>query len=194
MEAVHNLYDFIINALGSIGVFAPILACFLIIIESMIPILPLFVFITINFMTFGHIVGFIISWLCTLLGCMISYYLSYKISKKKIEKLKRKQPKIDLLLNKMKHLSITQIAVVLAIPFTPAFAINIAAGIVRIPAKKYLLSLVVGKIFLVYFWGYIGTSLLESIQNPIIIIKVLIMMSLAFLLSKIVSYIFKIEV
>lgn len=191
LASVVNMW--INNTLNSLGNFAPFLACFLIIIESMIPILPLFVFITINFLAFGKVIGFIISWLCTIIGCMISYFLIKKVSEKKVKKICQKNPSINKIMTKIKKLKLTQIAVILAMPFTPAFAVNIAAGLVNYDVKKYIISLLIGKIFLVYFWGFVGTSLIESVQNPIIIIKILIMLLAAFIISKIVSKIFEIN-
>ena len=46
---IENISDLLETFLLSLGVFAPILACFLIVIESILPVLPLCVFITINF-------------------------------------------------------------------------------------------------------------------------------------------------
>ncbi len=181
------------NVLNSLGNFAPFLACFLIIIESMVPILPLFVFITVNFLAFGKVIGFVISWLCTIIGCIISYFLIKKVSEKKVKKICRKSPSINKIMIKIKKLKLTQIAVILAMPFTPAFAVNIAAGLVNYDLKKYIISLFIGKIFLVYFWGFVGTSLIESVQNPLIIIKILIMLLLAFIISKVVSKAFEIN-
>lgn len=181
------------NTLNSLGNFAPFLACFLIIIESMVPILPLFVFITVNFLAFGKVLGFIISWFCTIIGCIISYFLIKKVSEKKVKKICQKTPNINKIMIKIKKLKLTQIVVILAMPFTPAFAVNIAAGLVNYDLKKYIISLLIGKIFLVYFWGFVGTNLIESVQNPIIIIKILIMLLLAFIISKIVSKTFEIN-
>ena len=53
MEILNNLDVLIENLLNSLGAFGPILACFLIVIESIIPILPLGVFVTLNFLING---------------------------------------------------------------------------------------------------------------------------------------------
>ena len=66
------------STIDSLGVYGPLLGSLFIVLESIIPPLPLFVFITINFVAFGKIIGFIISWICTCIGCMISYYLVKK--------------------------------------------------------------------------------------------------------------------
>ena len=128
------------------------LASFLIILESVLPILPLFVFITINFISFGTFLGFIISWLCTVLGCIISYYLVKKFLRNFVVK---KIKNIDLLtrcMNYIENLSLTKITVILSIPFTPAFMMNIAAGLVNMNFKKFFIAILISKVFLVYFW------------------------------------------
>ena len=61
------------NVMNDLGAFAPVLACFLIIIESIFPILPLSLFIAINAYYMGYIPCFIISYVLTCVGCYISY-------------------------------------------------------------------------------------------------------------------------
>jgi membrane protein DedA with SNARE-associated domain len=53
--------------------------------------------------------------------------------------------------------------------------------------KKFLTALLIGKISLVYFWGFIGTSLIESFENPIIILKITLVILVAYIISKLVS-------
>ena len=65
--------------------------------------------------------------------------------------------------------------------------VNIAAGLSNMPIKKYMTSLIIGKIFLVIFWGFIGTSLLQSLTNPTALIKIIILVSIAYVISKIIS-------
>jgi len=79
------------------------------------------------------------------------------------------------------------------LPFTPAFLINIAAGVVRMGKRKFLIALLMGKIFMVTFWGCVGKSLLESITDIKTIIIVAILILLAYFLSKFVSKKMKIE-
>lgn len=67
------------DLMGSLGFISGFL---LIIFESMIPVLPLAVFIALNIMTFGSLFGFILSWVATVTGCMISFYLCRKLRNK----------------------------------------------------------------------------------------------------------------
>lgn len=59
--------------------------------------------------------------------------------------------------------------------------------------KKFICALMIGKVFLVYFCGYIGCSLIESFKHPIVLIKVGIMLGISYLAGRIVSKKFKIE-
>lgn len=194
MGALFNsFYNFIMDTIDAMGVYGPLLGCFFIVLESIIPPLPLFVFITINFIAFGHVLGFIISWVCTIIGCLISYFLVKKFLRNFVV---RKIKNIDLLtkcMNYIENLSLTKVTVILSIPFTPAFMMNIAAGLVGMDFKKFFISILISKIFLVYFWGFVGTSLVESFQNPTSLITVVLMMIIAYLLSLIIKKVFKIN-
>ena len=193
IELMNNLDKLINDFLLGMGLFGPILGCFLILIESIVPILPLFVFITINFLAFGNIFGFIISWIFTVLGCLLSFFIFRKKVKNwfdgKIEHNKQFK-KIMKLVNTLK---LEKLAVIIAVPFTPAFMINIAAGLSKISFKKFLISLLIGKAFLVLFWGFVGTSLIQSLTHPLAFLKVVILLLVAYVTSKIVSKKFNLE-
>ncbi len=192
-EIFSNFYDIIMSTIDTLGVYGPILGSILIIFESIIPPLPLFVFITINFLAFGKILGFIISWVCTVIGCILAYYLVKRFLRTFIiDKIKN----IDLLnrcLHYIENLSITKVTVILSIPFTPAFMMNIAAGISGMEFKKFFPAILISKIFLVFFWGVIGTSLVESFKNPASLISVVIMLILAYIFSYIINKFLKID-
>ena len=139
-EVFSNFYNLIMDTIDSMGVYGPILGSLFIVLESIIPPLPLFVFITINFIAFGNVIGFIISWICTIIGCLISYFLVKKFLRNFVVK---KIKNIDLLtkcMNYIENLSLTKITVILSIPFTPAFMMNIAAGLVNMNFKKFFIA------------------------------------------------------
>ena len=190
---IENLADYLETFLLSLGAFAPILACLLIIIESIVPVLPLCVFITINFYFFGKIVGFIISWIFTCIGCFLSYTLVRKGIKTIALDTAQKSGLLQKTTKLIKNMDMTNLILVIAIPFTPAFLINIAAGLAKMDKKKFIISILIGKIFMVYFWGFIGVSLIESLKNPLIIIKVVILLLFAYILSIIAKKILKIN-
>ena len=180
--------SFINEAIQSLGMWGPFVGCFCILIESMLPILPLFVFITINFLAFGNIWGFLISWFFTCLGCFISFCLfRRKVQSWLYSHLKKKGLISEETIKYITNIKFEELTTIIAIPFTPAFLINIAAGVSKMKVKKFLCSLMIGKIFLVYFWGFIGVSLVESIKNPIYLISVIVLLVIAYIFSYIVN-------
>lgn len=192
-ELFNSFYIFVMNTIDALGVYGPLLGCVFIILESILPPLPLFVFITLNFVAYGKLVGFIISWICTCIGCFLSYFLVKKFLRNWVLK---KIKNVDLLtkwMSYIENLSLSKVTVILAIPFTPAFMVNIAAGICNMDFKKFSIAILISKIFLVYFWGIVGTGLLESLHNPRSIITVIVMMVVAYLVSLIIKKVFKID-
>ena len=194
MEVIlSNIYNYIMALINGSTIYGPIIACILILLESILPVLPLFVFITILFIAYGYIWGFILSYILTCMGCLLSFFLFRKLLKNFFDKKIRKNQKINKLMLLIEKLDINNLTLLIAIPFTPAFLINITAGLSKIEFKKFLTSLLIGKISLVVFWGFIGTSLIESLKNPKIIIIIVIMLVISFTFSKIVTKRLKFE-
>ena len=183
MDMINNLVDTLTNMLQTGG---PIFGVLLILLESIIPALPLAVFIALNISAFGLVFGIILSWLATCLGCYLSFCFFSFISKK-ITKEFIKKKKLEKVINKMKNIEFANLVVIIALPFTPAFAINIAAGIVRMNKRKFILALLIGKIFMVIFWGCVGKTLIESVTDITTIFILSGFILAAFFISKFVS-------
>lgn len=192
-ELFNSFYIFIMNTIDALGVYGPLLGSLFIILESIIPPLPLFVFITINFVAFGKVLGFIISWICTCIGCTLSYYFVKKLFRNWVVNKIKDVNLLTKCMNYVENLSLTQVTMILSIPFNPAFMVNIAAGLCNMNFKKFLTAILISKIFLVYFWGVVGTGLLESFHNPTSLITVVVMIVIAYILSIVIKKVFKID-
>lgn len=170
-----------------------IIGMLIIILESIIPVLPLAVFIAINMLVFGNIVGFIISWISTIIGCLLAFTLCRKrLSNKFYSKIK-KDGKINKLMMKISNIKFSNLVIITALPFTPAFAVNIAAGLSTVSYKKFLAAIIIAKISIIYFWGFIGTTFIESITNIKVLIELSLILLIAYIISKIVMKKFDIE-
>ena len=195
MEIFEYIELIISNVMNELGVFAPILASFLLFIESILPVLPLALFITVNAYYLGSFIGFISSYIITCLGCFVSFKLCKTKLKRHFDSMLEKmdQKKLKRVMKRISKLKMEQLTILIAIPFTPAFLVNIACGLSNIDKKKYVFSILIGKIFLIFFWQHIGLSLLESVKNPIVILKVGLMLLGAFVVSKIVNKKYRLE-
>mgnify|MGYP001109493954 CR=1 FL=1 len=163
--------------------FGPLAAFSIVAAMSIFPLLPLAAFIAINMIVFGPLVGFLISWLGTVVGCAVSFYAFRKGFSDKLYKHIKLDGKPNKFIKYMNNMTFPNLALLMALPFTPAFLLNIAAGLSKVSFKKFLGAIIIGKMSIVYFWGYVGTSLIDSIRNPAILFELFVMMSIVYVLS-----------
>lgn len=192
MEKIMLVIDKIVLFLDSFGIIGGFL---LVVLESIIPILPLGVIIGVNVLAYGSLFGFVLSYIATICGCMLSFYLFRKYIKNRFEKLfkNKKKSYVIKLMERVSNIDFNALTIILAMPFTPSFLINIAAGLSSIKVKKYFIALLIGKISIIFFWGYVGTSILESFTDIMVLSKLIIIILIAYIISKIVEVIFKVE-
>ena len=190
MNMLQGLANGLQSSLLGIGAYGILLSFAIIFIESIIPCMPLGLFITGIFYSYGNMYGFLICWIATILGCTVSYYLFNRVLSGFLDKVllsklnKRTVDKIDDIKSYIGNLSLSSLTLLVACPFTPAFVVNIAAGLTNVDDKKFILSMIIGKPFMIYFYGMIGTSLVDSFSNPYVFIKIGIMLLIAYGLSK----------
>lgn len=189
LEIIENAIDYVTSYMQHGGVSIGIL---LVLLESLLPVLPLGVFIALNINAYGIILGVIISWLSTCLGCYLSFLLFRILSRKLLYNLLKKK-NIKQVVKRIEKIEFSNLVVLIALPFTPAFLINIASGISNMSKKKFIYAILLGKIFMVIFWGCVGKSLLESVTDIKTIIIVSIFILVAYVLSKFINKKMKIE-
>lgn len=172
-----------------------IIGFLLIIIEAFLPVLPLGAFVTLNVNAFGILPGLLLSWIAAIIGSYLMYLLCYYISTKVIYKFIKKETKEKVVakMSTFKNIKLTNLVLIITLPFAPSCFINLLAGISNISKEKYLLSLIIGKAFMISFWAYIGMSLIESLTDIKAIIFILLILLIAYIISKVISKKLKIE-
>ena len=201
MEILNNLDGLLNDFLNNAGVLAPILSCLLIFLEGILAFLPLFVFVTFNIMSLstllgdvlGTLLGIALSWVFTTLGSYVTFMLFRKFLNKPFRnKIARKQ-KSKKFMKIVDNLKYSQLVLIISIPFSPSFFINLGAGLSNINAKKYLCALLIGKISQMLFLGYVGVSLVECLTNPMALIKVVLILAVGYVVSVIVNKKFNLD-
>lgn len=186
MELINSLVDWSTEFISDGGV---LFGFFMVFLECFIPALPLSVFVALNVNAFGFFIGTFISWIATSLGSIICYTL-YKLFKKKLLVLLPKRKylhKINANIEKFKKIKFTQLVLILTLPFTPSFLINILGGLSEMSKEKFITAILIGKMFEIIFWGYIGKSLIESLTDIESLIYIIFTLIIAYIISKIVS-------
>lgn len=186
-EVVNNLSIELNNFLMNAGMWAPLISSLLIIAEGVLAFLPLVVFVTINVLSLGPVLGGIISWIFTTLGSLLSFLLFRKGFSSFFNKKIENNRKLEKFMNSIDELKFRQLVLIIAIPFAPSFFINLGAGLSNIALKKYFYALLLGKVFVIIFLGYIGSNIIDCFTNPIILIKVIGLILLAYILAQVVN-------
>lgn len=186
IEIIEQFVDNITLYLTSLG---PISGVILILLESIFPILPLAVFISLNILAFGNLFGYTISLASTIFGCLCSFFLFRSCFRKKFYNFikKKNASGLDKMMKTISNITFSNLVLLIAIPFSPAFLINIAAGLSKISKEKFFFALLIGKSVMVYFWGYIGTSLLESLTDLSVLIRISVLLLISLVISRIVE-------
>ena len=192
MDIITNMIEYSTNLISTGGI---LFGFFLVFIECFIPILPLSVFVTLNVNAFGFPIGILISWLATSLGSILCYLLFTLIEEKVIEKLVKKKTliKIQKGIDKFNKITFPELVLIITLPFTPSSLVNIICGLTKMNKKKFITAIFIGKVFSIIFWGYIGKSIIESMNDLKAILFITIALLLAYIISKIVSKKFEIE-
>lgn len=187
VENIEKIVSYLQSIIETDNLLLSILIGYLIVIcESILPFLPLAVFIALNKLVFGDLIGFLISWSGTIIGCIIAFTIFRKgLSAKLYSNVKRENYR--KIIDRITNIKFTSLVLITALPFTPAFTVNIAAGLSKISYRKFISAILIAKISIVYFWGYIGTSFIESISDPIILIRIALILFVVYVISKLVN-------
>ena len=172
-----------------------IIGFLIIVLEAFIPILPLGLFITLNVNAFGKLAGLLLSWTAAIVGSYFMYSICTYISNRFIYKIIKPKTKEKILsaTSSFQKIKLPHLVLIITLPFTPSCLINIISAISNVEKEKYLISLIIGKAFMVIFWAYIGMSLIESITNIKAIMFISLILIIAYIISKYISKKFKIE-
>ena len=187
MGILNNLNNILNDWLSTAGLWGGVFCCALIIIEPLLPFLPMFIFVTINLLIFGYVLGFILSYICSVLGCLLFYLIMNKLLSKKAYKFYKDKKKINTLVTKYRNIRFETLTTIISMPFTPAFMINLFAAISNMPLKKYMMAEMIAKIFITIFWGFIGVNLIMCFKNPKYIVIIVLMLLCGYILSRIIN-------
>ena len=145
MEWLSQFESMLMDFLNNMGILAPLFSCLLVFLEGIFAFLPLFAFVTVNilslsnlFGTFiGTILGFVLSWIFTILGSFTTFMLFRKIFSKSFRNRIKKRKRVNKFMGIIDKLKYSQLVLIISIPFSPSFFINLGAGLSKINEKKY---------------------------------------------------------
>lgn len=187
MHILQNLNNLLDSYLHASGLWGGVICCLLILVEPLLPFLPMFIFVTINLLVFGYVIGFILSYIFAVLGCLLFYIVVSKLFRNKAYKFYKDKKNLNKLMEKYKNMKFETLTTIISLPFTPGVMINGLAALSGMPLKKYMTAEIIAKIFITIFWGFMGVSLIKCLKNPKYLIIIFVMLISGYIISKIVN-------
>lgn len=192
IEFVNNIVEYATNIISDGGI---IIGFLVIVLEGVFSVLPLTAFVALNINAFGWVIGFIISYVASVVGAYFAFFIFRSLTNKFFGRwlIKINKESINRGLSKFQHIKFSSLVLIIALPFTPSSIVNLLAGLSNTNKTKYLYALLIGKIFVILFWGFVGKSLIDSMSNFSTLIILGIMLVLAYAISKYVNKKFNLE-
>lgn len=139
---------------------------FLVLVESFLPVLPLFVIVVLNINAFGFIVGVTISYAATVAGSYILFIAVRKLFRKRAQQYIRKRRPLRKWLDFLNRNSFVFLFIMIALPFTPTSLMNVLAAIADIKRVAYLYILLGAKAFMILSMALVGYDVTEFFTSP----------------------------
>lgn len=159
--------DYVLQMLEQYRALGPLPGILLPLIESMIPILPLWVFVTANAMVYGLWFGFLYSWIGEVLGSLIVFFFIRKVSNVRFIQALTERPKIQSMLRWVRERGFGMLFIFLSFPFTPSALVNFVAGLSNMNPRVFLIAVVLGKMVMIFIISTIGHNIFSLIREPL---------------------------
>lgn len=152
--------------------------------KSFIPPLPTIVIISVNAAVYGLWLGFLYSWIGIVCGCLVTFAIVKKVAGHPYLVRWSQKPKVQRSLNWARRHAFNYVFILSLFPLGPFVVINMAAGLVRMRFRSFLLAVASGKAVMVLSVSYIGYDLKRFLNNPFELIYVALFIAASLLISK----------
>lgn len=154
--------------------FGPVPGLLLPFLEAFLPFLPLVVFVLANASAFGLWFGFLFSWLGSVAGAMLVFFIFRKYGQKRMLRFLHKHEKVQKLMDWVDRHGFGPLFLMLCFPFTPSALVNVVAGLSKISPVQYGLAVLAGKMVMIFTISFVGYDIVSLIQKPIRTVIVLL--------------------
>lgn len=152
--------------------------------KSFIPPLPTLVIISVNAAVYGLWLGFLYSWIGIVSGCLVTFLLVKKVAGHPYLERWSQKPKVQKSLVWARRQAFNYVFLLSLFPLGPFVVINMAAGLVGMRFRSFLVAVAAGKAVMVMSVSFIGHDLNGFIENPYRILYVVVFVVVSMLISK----------
>lgn len=136
-------------------------------LESFIPILPLFLFVAGNAAAYGFWLGFLYSWIGVCLGSAIVFLLVRRYGQKRFLNFLNRHTNTTRMLSWVERHGFGMLFLIYCFPFTPSALVNVIGGLSRINKKTFFLALALGKLVMIAIVSFIGYDFVDVLKSPL---------------------------
>lgn len=135
-------------------------------LESLLPFLPLVVFVVANASAYGMWLGFLLSWVGACSGAMLVFLLARRFGSRFGERIRGRMPKTDRFFSWIERKGFTPIFILSCFPFSPSALVNIASGMSKIPLHTFFIAIALGKAVMIFTLSFLGHDLRALVDHP----------------------------
>ncbi|MCY9661421.1 TVP38/TMEM64 family protein [Paenibacillus chondroitinus] len=152
--------------------------------KSFIPPLPTLVIISVNAAVYGLWLGFLYSWIGIVGGCLVTFAIVKKVAGHPYLVRWSQKPKVQKSLVWARRQAFNYVFLLSLFPVGPFVVINMAAGLVGMRFRSFLVAVLAGKAVMVMSVSFIGYDIHRFIENPARLIYVVLFVGASMVISK----------
>lgn len=151
----------LLESFQSLGLLVPVV---LVMIEALLPALPLIAIVVLNVTAHGVVAGFLTSWIGSVIGSIIVFNLSRRILRKWYIKTfaNRKQR----LMKWVNRSGFMELFLLTCVAFTPSSLINIVYGCSQFDEKLFYKTILFSKFIMILVLALFGGSIAQAYEKP----------------------------
>ncbi|MGO4497812.1 TVP38/TMEM64 family protein [Paenibacillus sp. 2RAB27] len=164
--------------------FGPLPGLLLPFMKSFIPPLPTLVIISVNAAVYGLWLGFLYSWIGIVCGCLVTFAIVKKVAGHPYLVRWSQKPNVQKSLIWARRQAFNYVFILSLFPLGPFVVINMAAGLVRMRFRSFLVAVAAGKAVMVMSVSFIGYDLKRFMDHPYQLIYVALFIGISLVISK----------
>ncbi|BDG48494.1 MULTISPECIES: TVP38/TMEM64 family protein [Parageobacillus] len=153
-------------------------------LESFLPILPMFVFVMANAAAFGLWQGFLISWIGACLGSILVFSITRKIGQKRFFHFVSRHRKVRQFMHWIERHGFGPVFLLYCFPFTPSAIVNVVAGLSRMSQQQFILAVLCGKVVMIFTISFIGYDIAALVKQPLRTVMIAVVIALLWYAGK----------
>lgn len=134
-------------------------------LETLFPVLPLFLMTAFNILSYGVFWGYIYTYIGTTTGTLAIFFFMRYISTREYKRKRKEKPNIEKALLWIEETHPWLHILYLSIPFSPTFVINYSMGLTKMKLPTYILITMVSRAIMLVICIPFGMTLISLYEH-----------------------------